>query len=60
MKETSCIWLKEKCPAGKCGGDLYLEQDAWGRFKKKCLLCSREFELTKKQERDLKGITRWR
>ena len=54
MKKTSCIWLKEKCPAGKCGGDLYLEHDAWGRVEKKCLLCSREFALTKRQLKELK------
>lgn len=54
MSGAQTVWLKEKCRHGKCGGDLYLDRDAWGRVKKKCLLCSREFELTKRQLKDLK------
>lgn len=45
------IWLKNKrCP--RCGGNLYLEADAWGRWFKKCLLCAREFDLTVKEKRE--------
>jgi hypothetical protein len=54
MIEAQRVWIEEKCGHGQCGGDLYLERDLWGRFKKKCLLCSREFELTKRQFGDLK------
>ena len=59
MKESSPIWLKEKCTYGKCGGNLYLERKFFGYFEKKCLLCSRELELTKRQLRDIKKEGLW-
>ena len=59
MSGAQTVWLNEKCRHGRCGGDLYLERNAFGRLKKKCLLCSREFELTKKQLKDLKKEGAW-
>ena len=49
------VWLKRKCPRKGCGGNLYLEADFYGKVKKVCLLCSRAFELTRQEKREMKG-----
>jgi hypothetical protein len=59
MAEMQRVWLAgkdRKCTwnNGKCGGDLFLERNWRGQVKAKCLLCSREFELTDSHLRDLK------
>jgi hypothetical protein len=59
MAEARMVWLNEKCRHGKCGGDLYVDRDAFGRVKKKCLLCSRAFELTKRQLKEIKKDGLW-
>jgi len=55
IAEARRIWLKGKCNHGDCGGDLYLEQDWWGRWTKKCLLCNRAVILS---EEEVKELTR--
>ena len=53
-KDTTMFYFKA-CP--KCGGDMYLERDAYGSFQK-CLQCGRMIDLeltsvlTAKPERD--------
>ena len=39
-------WLKEKCP--RCGGNLYLEREEYGKPAVKCLLCARTIKLPEK------------
>jgi hypothetical protein len=59
MSGAQTVWLNEKCRHGKCGGDLYLERDWWGNAKAKCLLCSREFALTRKRVKELEKEGLW-
>jgi hypothetical protein len=33
------IWIREKCP--RCGGNLYIEREEYGRPAIKCLMCAR-------------------
>ena len=40
-KDTTMFYFKA-CP--KCGGDMYLERDAYGSFQK-CLQCGRMIDL---------------
>jgi reverse gyrase len=37
------MWLKDKCP--RCGGNLYLEREEYGKPAGKCLLCARTVKL---------------
>lgn len=51
-KDEQRLWLKDrngllaKCGHGACGGNLFLERDYRGRLGVKCLLCTRERELS--------------
>ena len=37
------VWLKQ-CP--RCGGDLYLQQDTYGKYAD-CLQCGRSYDVNK-------------
>jgi hypothetical protein len=39
MRVLNSIWIREKCP--RCGGNLYVEREEYGRLAIKCLMCAR-------------------
>jgi hypothetical protein len=39
MMKFKSIWVREKCP--RCGGNLMIEREEYGRLAIKCLMCAR-------------------